>query len=35
VVRWTFTGEEIDTGDVQSHFLTVATALSSDARGYR
>jgi len=35
VVRWTFTGEEIDAGDVESHFLTVATALSSDARGYR
>jgi hypothetical protein len=35
VVRWTFTGEEIDSGAVQSHFLTVAGALSSDARGYR
>jgi hypothetical protein len=35
VVRWTFTGEEIDSGVVQSLFLTVAGALSSDARGYR
>jgi len=32
---WTFTGEEIDSGAVESHFLTVATALGSDARGYR
>jgi hypothetical protein len=35
VVRWTFTGEEIDSGAVESHFLTVASALSSDAALYR
>ena len=27
VVRWTFTGEEIDSGAVESQFLTVAAAL--------
>jgi hypothetical protein len=31
----TFTGEEIDSGAVESHFLSVATALSSDASLYR
>jgi hypothetical protein len=35
VVRWTFTGEEIDSGAVESHFRTVATALGSDASLYR
>jgi hypothetical protein len=35
VVRWTFTGKEIDSGAVESHFLTVASALVSDARLYR
>jgi len=35
VVRWTFTDDEIDAGEVESQFLTVAAALSSDARGYR
>ncbi len=29
VVRWTFTGAEIDSGAVESHFLSVASALSS------
>jgi hypothetical protein len=35
VVRWTFTGEEIDSGAVQSHFLLVATALGGGDRPYR
>jgi hypothetical protein len=35
VVRWTFTGEEIDSGAVEAHFLTVANAMSSDAGLYR
>lgn len=35
VVRWTFTGEEIDSGAVQSHFHLVATVLGGGARPYR
>ncbi len=35
VVRWTFTGEEIDAGDVESLFLRVTSALRAGGAAYR
>jgi hypothetical protein len=34
VVRWTFTGDEIDAGALERHFLGLATALSAGGVPY-